>query len=92
MNIQEIEQLSLSDQMYLLKQNGNKVNLSKIKKNIAFYEGKHPILYDPDMDDFWVDEERIGPDGKQSGMGLTLFTIKFWLSVPVLSFHTYSRL
>ena len=49
MDIKEIEKLPLVDQMYLLKQNGNKVNIAKIKRNIAFYEGKHPILYDDAM-------------------------------------------
>lgn len=63
MNIKEIETLSFSDQMYLLKQNGNKVNLSKIRKNIAFYEGKHPILTDPNTQDYWIKEGYIDTDG-----------------------------
>src|SRR5574344_1756886 len=28
-----------------------------------FFENKHPILYDADMADYEVDEEKIGPDG-----------------------------
>ena len=63
MNIKEIETLSFSEQMYLLKQNGNKVNLSKIKQNIAFYEGKHPILTDPNTQDYWIKENYIDTDG-----------------------------
>lgn len=63
MNIKEIETLSFSEQMYLLKQNGNKVNLSKIRKNIAFYEGKHPILTDPNTQDYWIKEGYMDTDG-----------------------------
>ena len=63
MNIKEIEQLSLVDQMKVLKKNGNAMDFEDIEKNIMFFNNKHPILIDPDMDDYTVQEERIDSNG-----------------------------
>jgi len=63
MNIKEIEQLSFSDQMKVLKKNGNAMDFEDIEKNIMFFKNKHPILIDSDMDDYTVQEERIDSNG-----------------------------
>ncbi len=64
MNIKEIEKLSFSEQMKVLKKNGNDLDVMDIEKNIMFFKNKHPILYDSDMDDYYVQEEQFDSNGK----------------------------
>jgi len=64
MNIKQIETLSFSDQMKVLKKNGNCMDFGDIERNIMFFENEHPILCDPDMDDYDIQEEQFDSNGK----------------------------
>lgn len=64
MNIKQIEALSFADQMRVLKKNGNELDINDIEQNINFFKNKHPIVYDDDMDDYYIKEEQYDDYGR----------------------------